>query len=184
MKALVKGAYFSIETFKTTFKLKNKNDIHSKLMEVFSYRNDISQRKAIIEEVFHLLLSKHRFEVPKHLVLRREEDIIKTLSLQPDYHVYKAQTDFGESIETLAEKQLKEEIFIDQLAYHENIRIEQKDFAGYLHLLCDRRLKEFIYFKPVLVKIDEQRGPINVAILSQAVLREKTLNHIIYSLTR
>jgi FKBP-type peptidyl-prolyl cis-trans isomerase (trigger factor) len=184
IKAIVKGSLFSLETFKTTFKLKNKTEIHNKLMEVFSYRNDISQRKAIIEEVFHLLLSKHRFEVPKHHVLRREEEIISTLAQRPDYHVYKAQKDFESFVAMLAEKQLKEEIIIDQIAYHENIKVELKDIGQYLHLFTNRRLKEFIYFKPILQKIDEASGPINSAILSQAVMREKTLNFIIHSLTK
>ncbi len=184
IKAIVKGSCFSLDMFKTMFKLKNKAEIHNKLMEVFSYRNDVSQRKAIIEEVFHLLLSKHRFEVPKHLVLRREEDIIDTLAKQPDYHVYKAQKDFGDYVELLAEKQLKEEIIIDQIAYHENIKVEMRDVGHYLHLLSNRRLKEFIYFKPVLEKVDDLSAPINTAILAQAVMREKTLNFIIYTLTR
>lgn len=184
VKSIVKGSFFSIDMFKNTFRLKNKLDVHNKLMEVFSYRNDISQRKAIIEEVFHLFLSKHRFEVPKHLVLRREEDIVQTLSQQPDYHVYKGQKDFDAFVELLAENQLKEEILIDQIAYHENIRVEVKDIAHYLHLLSNKRLKEFIFFKPLLEKIDDLSTPINTTTLSQAVIREKTLNYIIHTLTK
>lgn len=184
IKAIVKGSYLSLETFKTTFKLKNKADIHNKLMEVFSFRNDVSQRKAIIEEIFHLLLSKHRFEVPKHLVLRREEDIIRILSQQTDYHVYKAQKDFDSFVEMLAEKQLKEEILIDQIASNENIKVDIKDISQYLHLISNKRLKEFIYFKPLLEKIEESSNPINTSTIMQSVLREKTLNYIIYTLTR
>lgn len=185
ISAIVKGSMFSIDTFKTTFKLKNKAEIHNKLMEVFSYRNDISQRKAIIEEVFHLLLSKHRFEVPKHLVLRREETIIHMLSQQPDYHVYKGQKDFESYIELLAEKQLKEEIIIDQIAYNENLKVESKDISQYLHLLSNKRLKEFIYFKPLLERVEIMTSiPINISTLMQAVLREKTLNYIIHTLTK
>jgi len=184
IKSIIKGAHFSLEIFKNTYKLKNKNEVHNKLMEVFSYRNDISQRKAIIDEVFHLLLSKHRFEVPKHLVLRREEDILKSLSCKPDYHVYKGEKDFQMYVEMLAEKQLKEEILIDQIAYHEMIKVSLKDIQQYLHLFCNRRLKEFVYFRPQLVKIDELDSPVNATLLSQAVMKEKTLNYIIHMLTK
>ncbi len=183
IKAIIKGCYFSLDTLKSTFKLKNKTEIHCKLMEVFSYRNDVSQRKSIIEEVFHLLLSKHRFEVPKHLILRRQEDIIQILAQQPDYNVYKTQKDFIPSIEVLAEKQLKEEIIIDQIAYSDNIKVDLKDISQYLHLLCNRRLKEFLYFRPIVERLDNTYYPINSAIMLQTVMREKTLNHIVHTLT-
>ena len=183
IKSIIKGTHFSMDLFKSTFKLKNKVDIHNKLMEVFSYRNDVSQRKAIIDEVFHLLLSKHRFEVPKHLVLRREEYILETLMPQPDYHVYKAQPDFRECIELLAEKQLKEEIVIDHITHHENIRADLRDMQQYLHLISNKRLKEFIYFRPLVERIDDVQAMINITPLAQAVVREKTLNHVIYTLT-
>ncbi len=183
IQSIIKGTHFSMDLFKSTFKLKNKIDIHNKLMEVFSYRNDISQRKAIIDEVFHLLLSKHRFEVPKHLVLRREEYILETLMPQPDYHVYKAQADFRECIQLLAEKQLKEEIVIDHITHHEHIRAELRDMQQYLHLISNKRLKEFVYFRPLVERIDDVQAMINVTPLSQAVVREKTLNYIIYTLT-
>jgi FKBP-type peptidyl-prolyl cis-trans isomerase (trigger factor) len=182
--AIVKGANFCLETFKTTFKLKNKIDVHNKLMEVFSYRNDISQRKAIIEEVFHLLLSKHRFEIPKHLILRREEDLLATMLQQPDYHVYKAQTNFTAYIELLAEKQLKEEIIIDQIAHQENIRPDVRDISQYFHLLSNKRLQEFVYFKPIFLRSDRVESPINLTTISHVVMREKTLNYIVHVLTR
>jgi FKBP-type peptidyl-prolyl cis-trans isomerase (trigger factor) len=183
VKAILKGSLFLLDTFKLTFKLKNKSEVHNKLMEVFSYRNDVSQRKLIIEEVFHLLLSKHRFEVPKHLILRREENILKKLSKQPDYHVYKSQKSFSTYLEMLAEKQLKEEIIIDHIAYRDNIKSEIKDFEQYLHLFNNKRLNEFIYFKP-LWEIDSNSIPVNTMLFGQIVTREKTLNHIINVLTR
>lgn len=184
IKATVKGSGFSVDMFRTNFKLKNKIEIHNKLMEVFSYRNDTSQRKAIIDEVFHLLLSKHRFEIPKHLVLRRQEDIVQILSQQPDYHVYKANKDFEIFVEMLAEKQLKEEIIIDQISQTEHIKTDIRDATQYLHLWSNKRLKEFIYFKPLLVNLDDTENLINTTIFNQAVLREKTLNHVIHVLSR
>jgi len=184
IKAITKGTHLSLDHFKGMFKLKNKLDIHNKLMEVFSYRNDISQRKTIIEEIFHLFLAKHRFEVPKHLVLRRQEDILLVLMRQTDYQVYKSQKDFLQQVELLAEKQLKEEIIIDQIATQENVRCDMKDMQQYLHLFNNKRLREFIYFKPLLEQIDEANRPVSTGILEQTIMREKTLNHIILMLTR
>ena len=184
IKKITKGKNFSLESFKNTFKLKNKIDVHNKLIEVFSYRNDISQRRAIIEEVFHLLLSKHRFEVPKHFVIRRQEDILDYLKKLPDYTVYKQNKDFHEQVATLSENQLKEEILMDQICYKENLEISHEDIQNYLYLFNNNRLKEFVYFKPLLQKIDESETPLQTGILKQFVLREKTLNYVIHELIK
>lgn len=183
IQAITKGRNFVMDNFKTMFRLKNKAEIHNKMMEVFSYRNDQSQRKSILEEIFHLFLTKHRFEIPKHLTLRRQEDILIMLSQRPDYQVYKAQKNFYEHVETLAETQLKEEIMIDQIAYNENITLDLKDIHQYLQLFNNKRLKEFVYFKPLLEPIDAINTPLNYSLLKRTVMREKTLNYIIYVLT-
>lgn len=184
IKKITKGNNFSLESFKDTFKLKNKTEVHNKLIEVFSYRNDISQRRAIIEEVFHLFLSKHRFEVPKHFVIRRQEEILSYLKKHPDYIVYRQSGDFKIHLSRLAEKQLKEEILIDQIAYKENLEINHNDIQNYLYLFNNNRLKEFVYFKPILEKIDESEIPLQTGLLKQYVFREKTLNYIIHELTK
>ena len=153
------------------------------LWRFFLDRDDQSQRKAIIEELFHLLLSKHRFEVPKHVILRRQEDILLTLMEQPDFQVYKAQKDFYRYLEQLAEKQLKEEIIIDQIAYKENMHVEMMDMQNYIHLFNNKRLHEFIYFKPYMHKIETAGALIDAGVFSQTVLREKALNHVIHEIT-
>lgn len=179
-----KGNHFSIDLFKFVFNLKSKIEIHKKLIEVFSFRNDISQRKSIIEEVFNLLLSKQRFEIPQHLTLRKQEDILTSLRQLPDYHVYKAQKNFTKQLEKLAEKQLKEEVIIDSISFKENISLNREDIRGYLHLFNHDRLREFVYFKPDLDNFDELDTPIPEPILCEAILREKTLNTVIYQLSR
>ena len=184
INSIVKGSHLSIEAIKANFKLKSKADVHKKLIEVFSYRNDLSQRKAIIEELFHLFFSKHRFEVPKHIVLRKQEDIILSLMRQPDYHVYKSDKNFAYQVETLAERQLKEEIIIDQIAYDENIVIDEKETHYYLNLFNHSRLREFVHFKPLHEEMENPENPINPSILHQAALREKTLNYVIHVLTK
>ncbi len=184
LKSIVKGHHLSLENFKANFKLKSKADVHKKLIEVFSYRNDLSQRKSIIEEVFHLFFSKHRFEVPKHIVIRKQEELLLSLKKHPDYHVYKTNDNFKQQLEMLAEKQLKEEILIDQIGYNEDILLDSLDIQNYLNLFSNERLKEFVYFKPSVEKMENPEMPLHPSILKQAILREKTLNHVIHVLTR
>jgi len=181
---ILKGNQVSFDAFKSVFKLKNRSEIHNKLVEVFSYRNDLSQRRSIIEEIFNLLLAKHRFEIPKHLVLRRQEDILKMIAKQPDYHVYKAQKDFLLQVETLAEKQIKEEVVIDQIAYNENLTVDLKDVEYYLHFFNNKRLQKFVYFMPPVESINDLSVALNMGFMMPTVLREKTLNFIINTLTR
>jgi len=181
---ITKGTHLNMELFKGLFKLKTKHEIHDKLIEVFSYRNDISQRKAIIEELFHLFFTKHRFEIPKHIVTRKKEFILQNLQKEPDYHVYKSHKQFEEHLGLLAEKMLKEEALIDQIAQREDIHVYEEDISWYLHLFNNERLKEFVYFKPMVDAIEESIAPVHENIISTAVRREKTLNHIITTLLR
>ena len=106
------------------------------------------------------------------------------LRKQPDYQVYKSQTDFGEKATLLAEKLLKEEILVDQIAHRENIRVISKDIKHYLSLFNNNRLREFVYFKPAFEPLEESDHPLPESFLRQAALREKTLNHIIHTLTK
>jgi len=154
------------------------------LIEVFSYRNDISQRKAIIEEMFNLLFSKHRFEVPKHLIIRKQEEILSSLKKRPDYQVYKLNKNFTDQVALLGEKQLKEEIIIDQIASHDNVKVDTRDIQNYLNLFANHRLKEFVYFKPHQESFEDSTSPIHNSLLKQFCRREKTLNYVLYHLTR
>jgi hypothetical protein len=58
------------------------------------------------------------------------------------------------------------------------------DFRGYLNLIKRARTKEFVYFNPPNTKIEGQETPLASVLLGQCCLREKTLNHIIYNLTK
>jgi len=183
IKFITKGAHLSLDFFKSTFKLKTRADIHKKLIEVFSYRNDISQRRSTIEELFHLLFTKHRFEIPKHIITRKKEVLLSTIKKQSDYNVYKSNKHFETNLSILAETMLKEELIIDHIAHEEEIIVTMMDVAHYLHLFNNERLKEFIYFKPLIDSIEESTVPLHEGILAQAVLREKTLNFILYTLS-
>lgn len=176
--------YFCFDDFKHHFKLKTLKDIHQKLIEIFSYRNDISLRRGIVEEALHLLVSKHRLKAPEHLVQRQQKLVLQSVQNNPDYYVYKTEHSFKETIEQLAIKQVQEMLLIDHIAQQEHVQISNQDIRGYLNLLKRQRTKEFIYFEPPPTKIDGQEMPLPEALIKRSCLREKTLNHIIYHLTR
>ena len=158
--------------------------MHKKMIEVFSYRNDISQRHAMVEESLQALLSKHRFSVPNSLILRQEKVLLDRIKYNPDYHVYRAQKDFLQQIHELAKKQIIETIFIDKMAYHESITVTDDDIKGYLNLSNRPRTKEFIYFDTPSFKIQGQEVPIPTEELRRFCLREKAINYAIYHLTK
>ncbi|BDC34677.1 hypothetical protein Noda2021_06350 [Candidatus Dependentiae bacterium Noda2021] len=177
-------AYFCIDNFKYHFKLKTNKEVYQKLIEVFSYRNDLSQRRAMVEESLKLLLSKHRFDVPNYLVLRQQNDILSNIQNSPDFYVYRVQKDFNQRIYELALKHTKEKLLLDQLAYDENLTVTHQDIKAYLNMLKRKWTKEFIYFDPLQTKVCGQEFPINASELARICSREKTINHIIYHLTK
>ena len=177
-------SYFCIEHFKHHFRIKQPKEVHQKLIEIFSYRNDISQRRATVEESLRALLSKHSFTIQQHVLLRQQEAILKLIHSNPDYPVYKMQSDFREKIMLLAEKQVKENIFTHQFALHENIAVNNTDIKGYLNLNSRPRTSEFIYFEPPFTKHLGYEVPLSATLLSLCCLKEKTLNYAIHHLTK
>ncbi|TET05821.1 hypothetical protein E3J79_04335 [Candidatus Dependentiae bacterium] len=176
--------YFCFNQFKRHFRVKTNKEMHQKLVEVFSYRNDLSQRRTMAEDALSTMLSKHPFSPPECLIEQQQKMILEVMYKNPDYNVYRTQKDFKQNVRKLAEKQVKENIFIDQLAYHENIHLDNNDVKNYLNFTKRPRMKEFIYFPPPPTRIDGQEMPVVAQELKQACLREKALNHIIYHLTK
>lgn len=175
---------FCFDAFKHHFKLRSDKDVHRKLIEVFSYRNDISQRRETAEAVLKLILKQHPFQVPADLVHEERMRILSHIAQSPDYYVHKAQPDFDEKVELLAQKQLKEVALIDAIAHAERIEVNEHDIASYLNLLKRPRTKEFVYFRLPETRHHEREIPIAHELLYQTCLREKTLNTIIHILTR
>lgn len=180
----VPHALFSFEQFKHHFKIKTGKELHAKFIEIFSYRNDLSQRRETVEKLFKTLLNYYPFTIPEHLVARQQRRVLELVHSNPDYQVYKAQNDFKQRIKQLAEKQLQEAIIIDTIAYHENIQVTSEDILGYLNLLKRPRTKEFIHFCLPQTRLNDQEAPIAHEMLRHYCLREKTLNHILYYLTK
>lgn len=184
IKYIIPNSYFSFDLFKHHFQLKNIKDLHLKFIEIFSFRNDISQRREIIDAVLRLLLKYYHINVPNEILERQKEIVIESVHENPDYNVYRTQSDFKDKVRLLAEKQLKETAILDAISYKENININDKDILGYLNLINRQRTKEFLYFKIPSVKFNGQEIPISNFIVKQYCLREKTLNHIINYLIR
>jgi FKBP-type peptidyl-prolyl cis-trans isomerase (trigger factor) len=181
---IVPNTYFCLDQFKQHFRIKSNKEMYQKLIEVFSYRNDLSQRRTMVEESLKLLFSKHRFEIPNHLILRQQKKVMDAIQYNPDYHVYRVQPDFKDAVRELAEKQAREEIFLTELAYEQGIEVYHTDIKNYLNLLKRARTKEFVHSNPPMTKIRGQEHPILNEELSRVCLLEKTLNHIIYHLTK
>ena len=181
---VVPFTYFCFDQFKDHFRIKTNKDMNKKLIEVFSYRNDVSQRLAMVEEALKLLLSKHRFFAPNYLVLRQQKIILSAIQKNPDYNVYRKQKDFNFWIQQLAEKQVKETLLIDQLIYRENIVVNSEDMVNYLNLDKRPRMREFIYFNLPESKRHGQEMPIATHELSRACAREKAINYVIHYLTK
>ena len=144
----------------------------------------MSQRRSTAEDTLKLLLSRHTIEVPNHLVLRQQKSILDNIHSNPDYQVYKMQNDFQEKVRLLATKQVKEIILMHQLACYEGITVTNEDIKGYLNLTKRPRTQEFIYFEPPNTKFSGHEAPLSASLISQCCLREKTLNHAIYYLTK
>jgi FKBP-type peptidyl-prolyl cis-trans isomerase (trigger factor) len=181
---VVPHSYFCFDQFKDHFRVKTNKDMHKKLIEVFSYRNDVSQRLAMVEEAFKLLLSRHRFFAPNHLILRQQKIILGAIQNNPDYNVYRKQKDFNFWIQQLAEKQVKETLLIDQLIYRENITATSEDIVNYLNFDKRPRMREFIYFSLPDFKQYGQEVPLATHELNRVCAREKAINYVIHYLTK
>jgi FKBP-type peptidyl-prolyl cis-trans isomerase (trigger factor) len=184
IKERIPAAYFSLDLFKRHFKLKSAKETHLKLIEVFSYRNDLSQRRETVEAIFKTLLHGHSLHTPSHLISRQQKLVLEAVHVNPDYHVYKSQDDFKHKVRLLAEKQLKETLLIDCVSSNEHVQATDFDVLSYLNLSKRARTKEFIYFDIPPTKIRDQEIPLPQELLRLYCLREKTLNYIISALTR
>ncbi|HTM05930.1 MAG TPA: hypothetical protein VL201_01705 [Patescibacteria group bacterium] len=181
---IVSHNHVCFHQFKSFFKIKTQKDLHKKLIELFSYRNDISQRRAIVEEALKVLLNKHSFTIPMHLIAIQKNEILSNIKQIPDYNVYKRQADFDLRLQELAHKNTVEMVLIDQLAIYEGIVITMQDMKGYLNLTKRARLRDFLYFDQPKTEVDGQQIPISVQQLKTYVLREKTINYVTYHLTK
>jgi FKBP-type peptidyl-prolyl cis-trans isomerase (trigger factor) len=176
--------FFCFERFKKHFRIKSQKDIHKKLIEVFSFRNDLSQRSCIVDEAFRLLLSKHRFSPPIKLVQTLESIILHDIKKKLDYSVYKREKNFDQYVRQLAEKQAREVLLADAFSYHEGLEVSDEDVCNYLGLTGRPRTGQLLHFQLPSSKRGGMEIPMSSEHVKQVCLREKTINFIIYNLTR
>lgn len=184
IKHLLQGTYFSLEQFSSHFQLETPIDLHNKLVEVFSTRNDITLRRETIEAAFKLLHKQYKIKVPPHLLALQEQVVLTAIQASPNYTVYKGRSDFYKMVKSLAEKQLKEAIIMDTIAYQEGISVDVTDICGYLNLHKRPRTKDFIYFPMPASRAQGHESAVPTALLKKYCLREKALNYVLRELQK
>lgn len=184
IKDILPHSYFIVDNLKHHFKLKTKKDLHNKLIEIFSFNSDISQRRMIAHNALDVIIRKNNILIGPESIKKHQFFLIKDLQQTPDYIVYKLDTNFEEKTYELARKQLLEKIAADHVAYQENLPIQHIDIRAMLGLLQRTRTKEFIYFPFIKTKHEGQEFPVSQNNLHRFCLREKAVNHIIHHLTR
>jgi len=183
IEQVVKTNSLTIAQVRNSLSVTDHETLHNKLIEIFSFRNDISLRKAIVEELFYALFNTFRFEVAPHAITRRKELLHFLVQQNPDSSVYTKQKHFPEHMTLLAETKLKEEALIDAIAREEGITVDPLDISHYLSLASNEKLKEFLYFSPLTDDVLSANQPCGEYVLAQTVRREKTLNHLIRQLS-
>jgi len=176
---IIKADAITLGTVQECLHANDHTSLHDKLIEIFSFRNDVSLRRSIIEELFYSLLNAFRFDIPPHAITRRKELLHFLMQQSPDNSVYLRSKHFDTHMTLLAEAKLKEEALIDSIAREEDIAATPEDITHYLSLASNERLKEFLYFLPLHDDPLSSEHPYGEYILEQTVRREKTLNHLI-----
>src|SRR3990167_224116 len=182
--SILHQGFFSVEKFKDHFKIKTNKKTHQKMVEVFSFKDDLSLRRSIIDGTFNTLFHSYHIEAPSSCVLRQQQIILDNLQYNPDYAVYKSESGFQDHVKKLAERQVKEAAFMELLAYYEELQIEDVDVENYLNLTQRLRTKDFIHFSHPAIHANQDEYPILTEPLKQVCLREKALNHAIFHLTK
>ncbi len=182
---VVPHAHFCIDTFQQYFSLKSNKDICNKLIEVFSFRNDVTLRREMMQVALNALAKNYHCSLPARLVDEQRKNILARIVYNPDYLVYQAQKDFLEKISLLAERQVLETILADHLAKIEHIEPKYEDILLYMGIIQRPRLRDFIYFDlPMLHKNRSQECPIPHTSILVAARREKALNHVLSYLVK
>jgi len=176
--------YFSTEYLKHHFRLKNKKDLHNKLIEIFSFSSDVSQSRLIADAALSTIIKRNNILVSPSSVQSQKDIIVHELQQKPDYTLYKMKPDFDDHVTILAKKQLYEIVVTDYVAHTENLNAQHIDIKSYFNLMQRTRTKEFLYFNPPATQIEGQESPISTESIKRSCLREKALNHIIYHLSK
>ncbi len=181
---IVPYGYFSFDHFKQYFKIKTQKDLLSKITEVFSFNNDISQRRLIGHEALKLIIKKNHIVLPDAAISSQKKLIQADLQFKPDFIVYKQDPQFETHVTNMAKRQLLDSVVAEYIGYQDNLSVSPQDIKAVLHITQRPRLKDFLYFPFMKTQLDGQEFPVEGESLHQFCLREKAVNHIIYHLTK
>ena len=175
---------FSFDMFKQYFKLKNNKDLINKITEVFSFNNDISQRRIMAYEALGLIIKKNQISLPEQAINKKRTQILYNLQSKSDFMVYKMDPDFEENLNSMATRQILDNVVVESIAYQDNINIHHNDIKTVLQLTQRLRFKDFLYFPFLSSQVEGQEFPVEYESLYHYTLKEKTVNHIIHHLTK
>lgn len=184
IKDIVPHAFFSLPLFKQYFKIKTQKDLQNKLIEVFSFHNDISQRRLMTYEALGLIMKKNQIIMPDNAINVQKKEILQGMQSKADFMVYKMDHNFDLQVTELAKKQLADAVIAESIAYSDNLTVSESDIKGLLHLTQRPRIKDFIYFPFIKSQANGQEFPIEEETLNHFCLKEKAVNHIIHHLTK
>jgi FKBP-type peptidyl-prolyl cis-trans isomerase (trigger factor) len=182
VREILQGDACFLDQFCHHFGIKTRPEMHEKLIQVFSFRHDISLRRELVDLALRAVSQHHRIVLPEKAIIAQEKVLLAHVQKNPDYPVYKAQKDFKAKLRMLAEKQLRERVAIDLTAHYERITVTHADIVAYLNLHKRPRMKEFVHFSIPSTRHDEQEVPILATLVERECRREKTLNYIIKTL--
>ncbi|MBP9765088.1 hypothetical protein KBD08_02010 [Candidatus Babeliales bacterium] len=181
---IVPDQAFSFDLFKQYFKIKTHKDLLNKITEVFSFNNDISQRRMIAHDALGLIIRKNHIVLPDGAINAQRKQILQDLQFKPDFIVYKMDPDFDIHITNMAKRQLLDSVVAESISYQDNITTTHMDIKSILHLTQRPRLKDFLYFPFLKTQVQGQEFPVEYDSLYHYTLKEKSINHIIYHLTK
>ncbi|MBI2344901.1 hypothetical protein HYV10_02400 [Candidatus Dependentiae bacterium] len=181
---IVPTQYFSFDIFKQYFKIKNNKDLINKITEVFSFNNDISQRRIIAYEALGLIIRKNQIVLPDQAIITKRRQILYDLQSKSDFMVYKLDPDFDQNITNMAIRQLLDNVIVETIGYQDNISISNNDIKTILQFTQRPRFKDFLYFPFLKTQIQGQEFPVEYESLYHYALKEKSVNHIIHHLTK
>ncbi|MCX5923834.1 MAG: trigger factor [Candidatus Dependentiae bacterium] len=184
IKDIVPYGYFSFDLFKQYFKIKTHKDLLSKITEVFSFNNDISQRRSIGHEALGLIIKKNQIVLPDSAIAVQKRLILSDLQFKPDFIVYKQDREFDAQVTSMAKRQLLDSVVAEYVGYQDNLTVSQQDIKAILQITQRSRLKDFLYFPFMKTQLSGQEFPVEGESLAQFCLREKSVNHIIHHLTK
>jgi hypothetical protein len=174
---IVKNSYFDFDIFSKYFKCKDQNQLIQRIIDILSFRNDISLRRETCQLVMKNLLQQYKVYIDEEAINSCYNEIEKKILFNPDYLIFQADKMFYKNIKMLACRQTQELTLIDYLSFIDETKISDEDVKLYLNILQRPRLKDFLFFDNSLFQYQSKATPFFHEIIKQMVLREKTLQN-------